>query len=71
MHTDPEHEGQQVTDSAGQDPAPPFQAGHAGSIPVTRSKPLTSTNSGNRSGGAESTTSHFASTTLRASVAVE
>ncbi len=34
----------QVSDLAADETDPPFQAGHAGSIPVTRSKALTSTN---------------------------
>ena len=44
MHTNPEHEGPQVTGLPAADPAPTFQAGHAGSIPVTRSRYLTSAN---------------------------
>ena len=71
MQTNPEHEGQQVRDLADQDPAPPFQAGHAGSIPVTRSSSLTSTNLQGNYRSPESATSHFVSTHTWPSVGVE
>jgi hypothetical protein len=44
VQTNREHEGPQVSDLVVEQTDPLFQAGHAGSIPVTRSKRLTSAN---------------------------